>query len=297
MYCRHAKLIFTPALLLVLSVVFALQPGYTSAEPGTTAIDNKPGKQHKKPQALAVGQTYYRVKSGDTLYAIGLASGLGYQDLALWNQIAPPYLIIAGQTLKLFPPITKYQPPDTHPKILVTKSSDNAVRPTAIPAARKIQSSDAVVQKTQPVPPGIKKKPVSQEKKSIISIDNKKMLKLSFKWPIKGKVLKSFSQSGKQGIDIENKISKQPVLAAESGQIVYTGQELSGFRNLIIIKHQHEYLSAYANTSRLLAKEGQQVEKGQAVAEIGAANKQHNILHFEIRKNGNPIDPIKFLPK
>ncbi|MDP2903018.1 MAG: peptidoglycan DD-metalloendopeptidase family protein, partial [Methylovulum sp.] len=155
---------------------------------------------------------------------------------------------------------------------------------------------------TQPVPAIIKKTPTSQEEKSVISIGNKRMLKLNFKWPIKGKVLKNFSQSNLQGIEIANEISKQPVFAAEAGKIVYTGQQLDGlknfsFKNLIIIKHSHGYLSAYANTSRLLAKEGQQVEKGQVIAEISLAKHQKNTLHFEIRKNGNPVDPLNLLPK
>jgi len=263
MYCCHAKPIFMPVLLLlVLSVIFTPESGYASAKTGITAINNKP--------PLTAGQTYL-VKKGDTLYAIGLNSGHGYQNLASWNRITPPYLIITGQTLNLFPPAIKKQPPDKHHNIVVTKNHDNAHQPPFTLNAK--------------------------EKKSIISIDNKKMLKLSFKWPVNGKLLKNFSQSGKQGIDIQNKISKQAVLAAESGQVVYIGQGLSNFRNLIIIKHGHGYLSAYANTKRLLAKEGQQVEKGQVIAEIGATGNQQNTLHFEIRKNGNPVDPINLLPK
>ncbi|MDO9105050.1 MAG: peptidoglycan DD-metalloendopeptidase family protein [Methylovulum sp.] len=128
------------------------------------------------------------------------------------------------------------------------------------------------------------------------------MLKLNFNWPLQGKLLKNFSESDQQGIDIASKTDKQPVLAAEKGLVVYVGQELNGlknfsFRNLIIIKHSHDYLSAYANASRLLAKEGQQVEKGQTIAEIAATKNQQKALHFEIRKNGNPIDPINLLPK
>jgi len=123
------------------------------------------------------------------------------------------------------------------------------------------------------------------------------MLKLEFQWPVNGAISKDFSQSHGKGIDISPKADKQPVNAAESGKIVYQGQGLNGFNNLIIIKHNDEYLTAYANNSRLLVKEGQEVRKGQVIAEIGTMGNKHKALHFEIRKNGDPINPIDYLPK
>lgn len=144
--------------------------------------------------------------------------------------------------------------------------------------------------------PSVVKVAIRQEKKSIISTDNKKMLKLIFEWPIKGRISKSFNQSNKKGIDIAGKIG-QKVRAAEAGKIAYSGEGLLGFGNLIIIKHNDLYLSAYGNNSRLLVKEGEQVKKGQVIAQVGKALSKKAALHFEIRKNGKPVNPLKLLPK
>ena len=142
----------------------------------------------------------------------------------------------------------------------------------------------------------VAKKSKRHHKKSIVSIDNKKMLELNFGWPIKGRVLKRFSPSRNKGIDIAGK-SGQPVKATEAGKVAYGGQGLIGFGKLLIIKHNDAYLSAYANNSRLLVNEGEHVEKGQAIAEVGRVGSKRMSLHFEIRKNGKPVNPLKLLPK
>ena len=136
----------------------------------------------------------------------------------------------------------------------------------------------------------------NKEKKSIISIDNKKMLKLNFEWPLQGKVSRNFTQTDSKGIDIAGKPG-QAVHAAESGKAVYCGQGLAGFGNLVIIKHDETYLSAYANNSKIYIKEGQRLEKGQTIGQVGAAGLKKASLHFEIRKNGKPINPLTILPK
>lgn len=128
------------------------------------------------------------------------------------------------------------------------------------------------------------------------SIDNEKMVELNFGWPIKGRVLKGFSLSRNKGIDITGK-KGQPVKATERGKVVYGGQGLLGFGKLLIIRHNDVYLSAYANASRLLVKEGQHVKKGQLIAEVGDVGIKRTSLHFEIRKNGKPVNPLKLLPK
>jgi len=134
-----------------------------------------------------------------------------------------------------------------------------------------------------------------KQRKSIVSIDNKKMVELNFGWPIKGRVLKSFSPSRNKGIDIAGKRG-QPVKATEAGKVVYGGQGLIGFGKLLIIMHNNDYLSAYANNSRLLVNEGQHVEKGQVIAEVGGVGIKRMSLHFEIRKKGKPVNPLKILP-
>ncbi len=149
-----------------------------------------------------------------------------------------------------------------------------------------------------------KKKPakthISPEKesknKSITSIEHKKISALNFDWPIKGKVIKKFSPSRNKGIDIAGK-QGQLIKATEAGKVVYEGQGLIGFGKLLIIKHNAIYLSAYTNSSRLLVNEGENVEKGQAIAKMGNVGIKQTSLHFEIRSNGKPVNPLKLLPK
>lgn len=147
-------------------------------------------------------------------------------------------------------------------------------------------------QKTTP-PAG--KYGIDSQKKSNISIDNEIVLKLNFQWPIKGKILKNFPQSDSKGIDITGKFG-QPVSATEAGKVVYSGQGLLGYGNLLIIKHNDLYLSAYANNSQLLVAEGQSVKKGQHIALVGQMGSNQATLHFEIRKNGKPVNPLSLLP-
>ncbi len=214
------------------------------------------------PRDLTHGPKYYHVKKGDTLYAIGLRSGQGYQRLAEWNGIQPPYHIRVGQTIKLFKPV-------------------NVSMPTK-PVSK------------QPQP--VQKKRNSAHKKSSISNNNKKMLKLYWQWPIRGRILTTFSQSGNKGIDIQG-VTGQSVKAAAKGKVVYSGNGLIGYGNLLIIKHSEQYLSAYAYNRRLLVKEGQWVKSGQIIAEVGKGSGNRNSLHFEIRKNGKPVNPVNYLPK
>ena len=136
----------------------------------------------------------------------------------------------------------------------------------------------------------------SKQRPAMVSTAHKKTAELSFGWPIKGRILKRFSPSRNKGIDIGGK-KGQSVKATETGQVVYGGQGLFGFGKLLIVKHNNDYLSAYANTGRLLVKEGQYVDKGQFIAELGDAGIKRTALHFEIRKNGKPVNPFILLPK
>ncbi|WP_235185839.1 peptidoglycan DD-metalloendopeptidase family protein [Methylomarinum vadi] len=206
-------------------------------------------------------QQYYTVKKGDTLYAIGFRSGHGYKRLAKWNKIYPPYRLYVGQKIKLFKPKQK------------------------LSTAAKKGTGHRSIKKTRNL----------SQKSPTFSNDKKKVLKLHWQWPIKGKVLKSFSQTGKKGIDIGGSLG-QPVKAAAAGKVVYSGHGLVGYGNLLIIKHNSLYLSAYGNNRRLLVKEGQTVSKGQTIAEVGKAGGSQTSLHFEIRKKGKPVNPVDYLP-
>ena len=139
-----------------------------------------------------------------------------------------------------------------------------------------------------------KKRP--KKNSSNISTINKKVLRLYWSWPVKGKILMGFYATGNKGIEIAGNIGKK-IKAARSGIVVYSGSGLAGYGKLLIIKHNYLYLSAYAHNRRLLVKEGQKVKKGQAIAEMGVGVNAKPSLHFEIRKNGKPVNPLNFLPK
>ena len=142
----------------------------------------------------------------------------------------------------------------------------------------------------------ISKKKKINKKTSTISINNKKVLKLYWQWPVQGRLLRNFYRTGNKGIDIAGRVGKK-IRAAESGIVVYSGSGLVGYGNLLIIKHNYLYLSAYAHNRRLLVKEGQKVKKGQVIAEMGIGVNAKPALHFEIRKNGKSVNPINYLPK
>ncbi|KAF3983128.1 MAG: peptidoglycan DD-metalloendopeptidase family protein [Methylococcales symbiont of Hymedesmia sp. n. MRB-2018] len=207
-------------------------------------------------------EKYYEVEQGDTLYSIGFRSGSDYKQLAKWNKISSPYLLEIGQKIKLFKPKQRLR---IH------------IRPYN--KIKKVKVKNKILKKTV-----------------TISNNKKKVLKFYWQWPLEGKILKRFSQVANKGIDIAGKIG-QKVKSAASGKVVYSGSGLTGYGNLLIIKHNYLYLSAYANNSRLLVKEGQAVKKGQVIAEVGRIGRQQASLHFEIRKNGKPVNPLRFLPK
>jgi murein DD-endopeptidase MepM/ murein hydrolase activator NlpD len=190
-------------------------------------------------------------------------------------------------------------------KIKPVRPNDKKMTGSQLTANTEINPRNTLTKQTiKPVKPSAKnvvlakadeQKKIVENKKLSISNNNKKVLKLNFQWPLKGKVAKSFSQTDNKGIDIAGK-SGEHVRASEAGKAVYSGHGMLGLGNLIVIKHNDSYLSAYANNNKLLVKEGQWVEKGQRIAQMGALKAKQPILHFEIRKNGKPINPLALLP-
>jgi lipoprotein NlpD len=207
-----------------------------------------------------ISPKYYVVRPGDSLYTIGFSYGIGYQKLAEWNGLSPPYRIKAGERIRI-----------------------NQLNQSVIEAS-EMTAKDGVSDK----------KLIEVTKKSINSIEDGKMLKIYFNWPIAGKVIKEFSSDDHHGINIAAQFGA-PVRASSAGTVVYSGDGISGYGNLLIIKHGETFMSAYANNRRLLVREADQVEQGQTIAEIGSVDNQAQ-LHFEIRKNGAPVDPLGYLP-
>ncbi|WP_394753852.1 peptidoglycan DD-metalloendopeptidase family protein [Crenothrix sp.] len=247
------------------------------------------------PILMPEQHNYHTVKKGETLFSIGVNSGLGYQQLVKLNKISPPYTVEVGQRINLVTNTPSYVYKNNLAKHKQkTETVHKKTKKTVISVAYiKSPHSKTTIQKTQHFAEFVKYPPL---KAASISFDNKKMLKLAFKWPLKGAVVKNFRQSKNKGIDIAGKIG-QTVYAAEAGKVIYGGSWLAGFGNLLIIKHNSIYLSAYANNSHLLVKEGQTVSKGQVVAQVGRTLSQKAALHFEIRKNGKSVNPLRLLPR
>lgn len=301
-----STLFFSILLSALINGCSSVQPNY--APVSTAPPPPRPPSNIIKDESNSKEETkYHQVQKGETLYSISRNYGFDYRQVAQWNQIAPPYKIEPGRKIKVSDPISGFKPQDAEKHVDVASKLQSPKEPNKTPitgtSPQKITTIplyyvptliDKPPYKAQPLKNPSEKNPINQEKKSIISIDNEFMLKLNFKWPIKGKILKSFSKTDNKGIDIAGELG-QDVGATEAGKVVYSGQGLIGYGQLLIIKHNDLFLSAYANLSQLLVAEGYTVEKGQVIAKVGQAGSNKTALHFEIRKNGKPVNPLNFL--
>ncbi|SNX29505.1 lipoprotein NlpD [Polynucleobacter meluiroseus] len=203
---------------------------------------------------------YYRVKKGDTLARIALDNGQSPRDVIAWNNLANPNQIEIGDLILISPPAVSK----------LTVKSIPASRPAANEDVPKADTPKADASKEMVAEPGIR-----------------------LSWPAKGKVSNDYSEQTK-GIDIAGKLG-DPVMAAADGKVVYAGNSLRGYGNLIIIKHDNTYLTAYAHNRNLLVKEGDTIKKGQKIAEMGDTDTTMVKLHFELRVNGKPVNPTAYL--
>lgn len=238
----------------------------------------------------------YVVKKGDTLYSIALEHGLDYRELVEWNNIADPNVIMIERRLRIKPSQqTQTAPLKPGTENLASGAAEGMLKTQ--PKAIKQPYGEQVVLQTEKPPADKGDKPVQApvpESKSAALADDDEQVDWS--WPTKGRVVAGFSDNqNAKGIDISGKIG-QPVHAVASGKVVYSGSGLRGYGKLIIIKHNKTYLSAYAHNSQILVKEGQSVAKGYKIAEMGNSDADEAKLHFEIRRLGKPVDPLKYLP-
>jgi len=227
-----------------------------------------------KPLAVTSNATRYRVRAGDTLYAIAWRNDKDFRDLARWNGIRKPYTIYQGQWLRLKPPKRRLPP---------------------APASKTQTSPEASRNKPVAKPQKVAPKAASNPPKKVVA---QKAGPLKWKWPAKGGVQSTYRSGDRlrKGIKLAGNPG-DPVRAAESGKVVYSGSGLIGYGRLIIVKHNDKYLSAYGHNRKLLAKQGQHVTKGQQIAEMGMSNEGKPLLHFEIRRNGKPVNPLALLPR
>jgi len=244
-------------------MMLALVPfGLSGCGGGLAPVDN-----------LRYGPTppgHYRVRSGDTLSEIAERKRVRMSSLTRWNGLSDPNQIYAGQLLRI-------EPPD----------GATPARRSAGGNPRRTASATAAAQPVKAVttpskPPG-----------SLAAASG-----INWQWPVQGKVEQGFRPGDRtrQGVRISTR-EGTPVKAAASGSVVYSGSGLKGYGNLIIVKHNSRYLSAYAFNRRLLAREGDRVSRGQTLAESGRAPNGRNLLHFEIRRDGSAVDPLQYLPR
>ena len=243
---------------LVVAVVAALLAGCGAG--GLAPVDSRDGYGPAPPG-------YYRIRSGDTLSEIAERRRVRMATLAGWNNLRPPYAIFAGDLLRIEPP-------------------DGKSRPSGAASSRRTAArSEPRPVKTAARPP------------SVVSGADAASSGIAWAWPVQGPVKQGFRSGDRtrQGVRIAVQ-EGAPVAAAADGTVVYSGSGLKGYGNLIIVKHNARYLSAYGFNRELVAREGDRVKRGQRVAVAGRSANGEGLLHFEIRQNGVAVDPLRFLP-
>lgn len=212
----------------------------------------------------------HQVREGETLYSIAWRYGWDYRELGAANNISAPYTIYPGQRISLA--LKSSSRPASKPKPVSSSKPPASPAPAKKPApAKPVASSGSGARTVGPV---------------------------TWRWPASGSVVERFSSasSGRKGIAISGS-SRSPVIAAADGRVVYRGSGLTGYGNLLILKHNDRWLSAYAHNDSMLVKEGDRVKAGQKIATMGATGTFRTQLHFEIRRDGKPVDPMQYLPK
>mgnify|MGYP001942972094 CR=1 FL=1 len=255
------RFVFLSFLLFILA---ACSARYEPAE--VIALDTSVAAQNA---LIVIEGEKYQVQAGDTLFAIALYSGNDYRDLARWNRISPPFNIKVGQVINLVPDQTKLSAPKV------------------------------VVDDTKPQAYGGKKTQKHRKKRNKnTEISNKPSNKLQWIWPAQGSYSAAIvgSDGSNRGLDIKGSVGSAIIAAAE-GKVVYAGNALKGYGNLVIIKHNNDYLSAYAHNEKILVNEQQYVKQGQQIATMGRSDAREVMLHFEIRQRGRSLNPLSFLPK
>ena len=242
----------------------------------------------------------HTVKRGETLYSIAWLYGLDYRNLAARNGVKEPFTIFPGQRLKLdaeaattargAPAETRAAAPSSTKGTNWTALDPEKRETPAAPESPPEPPKPAAPAKAKTPKPGAgRSKPTARKAAPEREVNG-------WMWPTEGRVITNFSRSGRKGVNIAGRLG-QSVVAAADGRVVYAGGGLRGYGELIIVKHNKRFLSAYAHNNRILVKEGDTVKVGQRIAEMGSTGTDKVMLHFEIRRDGKPVDPVRYLPK
>ena len=258
------------------------------AAPAPAAADPvAPGQRPPAGSENAGKPGYYTVKPGDTLIRIALETGQNWRDVARWNGLENPNLIEVGQVLRVVLPAATV--PSVAAVAVAKPVTSSAVTTVAVPPAQGASAPAAAGQTA--AAPVVAGAPPAAPVAAPTGEDD-----IAWIWPARGSVLTGFDDVKNKGLDIGG-AAGDPVLAAADGRVVYVGASLRGYGNLIILKHNNTYLTAYAHNQVLLVKEDQTVRKGQKIAEMGSTDADRVKLHFEVRRQGKPVDPAKYLPQ
>lgn len=330
---RYAALVYRLLLITFFLIVAGCGSTQRSAPVVDRTLNDLQMPQESVESMADADTQYYVVQRGDTLYSIALDHGINLRELAEWNNITDPGAIKLGQQISLSVPSRQAQsmpitvpsqgfpaeeatvtespywmrdvkemPPlvVAEPKGVVLPYTDQAfvqlqglAHPALMaPPPSSLGSHEVVAATATGQTTRIENAPEPPQRSASATTSNNS--NIDWIWPTEGELLEGFSDKSK-GVRISGVVG-QPVLASAAGQVVYSGSGLRGYGKLLIIKHNNTYLSAYAHNSRILVQEGETVTKGQKIAEMGSSDTDSVKLHFEIRKNGKPVDPLKFLP-
>mgnify|MGYP006286439059 CR=1 FL=1 len=270
-------------------------------------------QQQARDQApLPPAPESYRVAAGDTLYSIAFNYGLDWRRVAAWNGIDAPYTIRVDDRIRLRPP------PDMRPASTrrggerrAPEAEDKASEPPSDPQATEATAATEArpdpPPQQEPAPPPRARVPIVREsdtetaaaepEASVPEAETRSVAGVAWRWPTSGRIARRFDPGAtRKGVLIAGEVG-QPIRSAARGQVVYSGNGLIGYGELVIIKHSEQMLSAYAHNRERLVAEGQQVEAGAVIGRMGLNERNETVLHFEIRRNGKPDDPLDYLPR
>ncbi|MEO8298828.1 MAG: peptidoglycan DD-metalloendopeptidase family protein [Burkholderiales bacterium] len=269
------------------------KPATAAASSTTAATPEAP----KPPPGIenAGKPGYYTIKPGDTLIRIGLETGQNWRDIQKWNNLDNPNVVEVGQVLRVvapgLDPGTAASRPVTTSRV-ESRTLEGAKPVAATPAASgPVPAASATPPAASSGPSGPSMVPTPSTTAPVREGDDE----LSWGWPAQGAMISGFDETRNKGIAIAGKAG-DPVQAAADGRVVYAGSGLRGYGNLVIIKHNDTFLTAYAHNQTLLVKEDQPVRRGQKIAEMGSSDADRVQLHFEVRRRGKPVDPTRLLP-
>ena len=297
----------------------------TRGGPSAPVAGSAPAPAAASPATSTSASDSYTVKRGDTLYSIALDNGHDYREIAAWNGLSDPNVIREGQVLTMKPPPSDVQVrPIGNASGVQVRPLGSAEKPAAPGEKPGVPAGDSLVTEPKAVklpyseenlalltkprvapttepkpatpPPQVASAPPAPQPAPQASADKSGDAEaVEWSWPTGGRVLAPFSDPSNKGLDLAGR-KGDAVQASAPGRVVYIGEGLRGYGKLVIIKHNDTFLSAYAHNDTILVKEGQTVTRGQKIAEVGSTGTDQTKLHFEIRRQGKPVDPMKFLP-